>query len=73
MHLTRAGSMQRTMTSGPKGWSVGPTLQPLMCLLHGHALQEVVTRNLKLEVDGSWARWPASYVARSVGQHKACY
>jgi hypothetical protein len=60
MHLTRRGSVQRPLTSGPNGWPAGqtpwwasPTLQPLMGLLHGHALQEAVRRNLKLEVGGS--------------------
>jgi hypothetical protein len=54
MHLTRGGSVQSPLTSGPRGGrSTGPTLQPLMDLLHEHALQEAVTRNLKLEVSGS--------------------
>jgi hypothetical protein len=73
MHLTRGGSVQRLLTSGPRGWSAGqtpwptgPTLQPLAGLLHGHALQEVVTRNLKLEVSGS-------DVARPADQHLVCY
>jgi hypothetical protein len=45
MHLTRGGSVQRSLTSEPRGWlngqtpwPVGPTLQPLTGLLHGHAL-----------------------------------
>jgi hypothetical protein len=49
MHLTRGGSVQRPLTSGPNGWLAGqtpwwasPTLQPLVGLLHGHALQEAV-------------------------------
>jgi hypothetical protein len=45
--------VQRPLTSGPKGWPVGPILQPLVGLLHEHALQEAVTRNPKLEVGGS--------------------
>jgi hypothetical protein len=64
--------VQRPLTRGPRGWPadqtpwlVGPTLQPLTGLLHGHALQEVVTRNSKLEVGGSRTRLP-------VGQHLAC-
>jgi hypothetical protein len=59
--------VQRSMTSGPTGWPASqtpwpadPTLQPLACLLHGHALQKVVTRNPKLEVGGSRTRWPVS-------------
>jgi hypothetical protein len=52
---------------------VNPTLQPLMGFLHGHALQEVVTRNPMLEVSGSRTRWPAGHVARPAGQHLACY
>jgi hypothetical protein len=45
-------------------WPTDPTLQPPVGLLHGHALQEVVTRKSKLEVGGSQNRWPAG--------HKAC-
>jgi hypothetical protein len=46
--------MQRPLTSGTRGWLAGqtPTLQPLAGWVHGHALQEAVTRNPKLEVGG---------------------
>jgi hypothetical protein len=37
---------QCAKTSGPRGWPAGPTLQPPTGWLHGHALQEAVTRNL---------------------------
>jgi hypothetical protein len=80
MHLGRGGSVQRPLTSGPRGWladqtpwPAGPTFQPLTGLLHGHTLQEAVIRNLKLEVGGSRTRWPADHVARPAGQHLACY
>jgi hypothetical protein len=80
MHLTRGGSVQRPLNSGPRGWPagqtpwpVGPTLQPFTGLLHGHALQEAVTRNLKLEVGGSRTQWSAGHVARPADQHLACY
>jgi hypothetical protein len=73
MHLTREGSVQRPLTSGPRGWPAGPTLQPLVGLLHGHALQEAVTRNLKLEVGGSQTWSSAGHVARLTGQHLMCY
>jgi hypothetical protein len=80
MHLTRGGSVQRPLTSDPRGWSTGqtpwpadPTLQPLMGRHHGHALQEAVTRNPKLEVSGSWTRWLPGHVARPTGQHLAFY
>jgi hypothetical protein len=65
--------VQRPLTSGPKGWPAGqtpwptdPTFQPLTDWLHRHALQEAVTRNPKLEVDGSRACCPP-------GQHLVCY
>jgi hypothetical protein len=48
----------------PNSQVAGPTL----C-----ALQEAVTRNLKLEVGGSQTRWPASHMARPAGQHLMCY
>jgi hypothetical protein len=72
--------VQRPLTSGPKGClagqtplPAGPTLYPLAGLLHGHALQEAVTRNSKLEVGGSQTQWPASHVTRLAGQHLVCY
>jgi hypothetical protein len=80
MHLTRGGSVQRPLTSGSRGWPAsqtlwlaGPTLQPLMGLLHRHALEEAVTRNPKFKVGGSRTRWWAGHVARPVGQHLTCY
>jgi hypothetical protein len=63
MHLTRGGSVQRPLTNGPRGWPASPTLQPLVGWLHGHALQEAMIRNSKLEVGGSrtrWLGWPAN-------------
>jgi hypothetical protein len=80
MHLTRGGSVQRPLTSGPMGWPsgqtpwlAGRTLQPLTGLLHGHALQGVVIRNPKLEVGGSRTQWSARHMARLAGQHLVCY
>jgi hypothetical protein len=70
MHLTRGGSVQIPLTSGPRGWPAGqtlwlagPTLQPLVCLLNGHAFHAAVTRTPKLEVGGSQTCWMASHVA----------
>jgi hypothetical protein len=72
--------VQRPLTSGPRGWPAGqtpwlagPTLLPLMSLLHGHALQEVVLKNPKPEVNESWTLWLAGHMARSAGQHMAYY
>jgi hypothetical protein len=80
MHLTQGGSVQRPLTSGPRGrlasqtpWPVSPTLWPLTGWLHRHAPQEVVIRNPKLEVGESWTPWPPSHVARPVSQHRVCY
>jgi hypothetical protein len=80
MHLTRGGSVQRPLTSGPRGWPagqtpwpVGPTLQPFVGLLHGHTLQEAVTRNMNLEVGASQTWWPTDHVARPPDQHLVCY
>jgi hypothetical protein len=71
MHLTREGTMQRSLTRWPRGWPasqtpwlVSPTLQPLVGLLHGHALLEAATRNPKLEVGGSQTWWSAGHMAR---------
>jgi hypothetical protein len=78
MHLTRGGCVQSPLTSGPRRWSTGqtpwlagPILLPLVGLLHGHALQEAVTRNPKLKVSGSRTRWSAGHMASSVGHHLA--
>jgi hypothetical protein len=80
MHLTRQGSVQRPLTIEPKGWPVvqtlwlaSRTLHLLTGLLHRYVLQEVVTRNPKLEVSGSQTQWLAGHVARPAGQHLACY
>jgi hypothetical protein len=80
MHLTRGGSVQRSLTNGPRGWSAdqipwltGPTFLPLADWLHWHALQEVVIRNPKLEVSGSRTRWPPGHMTTPAGQHLACY
>jgi hypothetical protein len=73
MHLPRGGSVQRLLTSGPKGWPAGPTLQPLVGWLHGHTLQEVVTRNPKLEVSGRRTRRPPDHMTGLASQHLACY
>jgi hypothetical protein len=44
--------VQRPLTSGPRGWPAGPTLQPLACWLCGDTLQEAVEGNPKLKVCG---------------------
>jgi hypothetical protein len=76
MHLTRGGSVQRPLTSGPRGWladqtpwPVGSTLQPLVGWLHGHALLEAVIRNSKLEVDESRTRWTSGHVTRPADKY----
>jgi hypothetical protein len=80
MYLTRGGSVQRPLTSGPRRWPAGqtpwpasPTFQPLVGWPHRHDLQEAITRNPKLEVSGSWTRWPLGHMARLANQHLACY
>jgi hypothetical protein len=72
--------VQRSLTSGPRGWSAsqtpwsaGPTLQPLVGQLHGDTLQEAVTGNLKLKVDGGQTPWPLDHVARPASHHLASY
>jgi hypothetical protein len=70
--------VQRSLTSGPRGWptsqtlwAAGPTLQLLVDWLHGDTLQEVVLGNPKPEVSGGWTPWLPGHVARSVGHHLA--
>jgi hypothetical protein len=58
--------VQRLLTSGPRGWPVGPTLQPLTGWFHGDTLQEAVVGNSKPKVGGGRTPW-------SVGHHLACY
>jgi hypothetical protein len=64
--------VQRSLTSGPRGWSADPTLQPLMGWLRGDTLQEVLEGNPKLKVSGGQTPWPAGHVARPAGHHMAC-
>jgi hypothetical protein len=64
MYLTRGGSVQRLLTSGPRGWPagqtpwpIGPTLHPLVDHLHSDTLQEAATRDLKPKLSGCSAMW----------------
>jgi hypothetical protein len=73
VYLTRGDSVQRPLTSGPRGWLVsqtpwptGTTLQPLEGWLRGDTIQEVVEGNPKLKVSGGQTPWPACH-------HLACY
>jgi hypothetical protein len=61
------------LTSGPRGWPAGPSMQPLTGWLCGDTLQEVVEGNPKLKVGGDQTPWPAGHVARPAGHHLACY
>jgi hypothetical protein len=61
--------VQRPMTSGPRGWRIGPTLQPLVGWLHGDTLQEVVEENPKLKVGGGEIPWKAGHVAQLASHH----
>jgi hypothetical protein len=80
MYLTRGGSVQRPLTSGPRGWPASqtpwpasPTLQPLVGRLHGDTLQEEVTWNPKLKVSGGRIPWSLGHMARPAGHHLASY
>jgi hypothetical protein len=73
VYLTWGGSVQRPLTSGPRGWPAGPTLQPLMGWLHGDTLWEAVEVNPMLKVIGDRTPWPTGHMARSAGHHLACY
>jgi hypothetical protein len=73
VYLTQGGSVQRLLTSGPRGWPAGqtpwlagPTLQPLVGWLRSDTLQEVVVGNPKLKVGGGQTPWPTHH-------HMACY
>jgi hypothetical protein len=65
--------VQRLLTSGPKGWPTGPTLQHLVGQLHGDTLQAVVIGNLKLKVSGGRTPWMPGHVTRSAGHHLVSY
>jgi hypothetical protein len=62
-----------SLTSGPRGWLAGPTLQPLMGRLHGDTLQEVVIGNLKSKVSGGRTLWPLGHVFRPAGHRLVSY
>jgi hypothetical protein len=61
VYLTRGASVQRSMTSGPRGWPTDPTLQPLTGWLHGDTLQEVVEGNPRLKVGGGHTPWSVDH------------
>jgi hypothetical protein len=44
--------VQRPMTSGPRGWPAGPTLEALMGWFYSDTLQEAVEGNPILKVSG---------------------
>jgi hypothetical protein len=69
VYLTRGGSVQRSLTNGPRGWSVGPTMQPLVGWFRADTLQEVVKGNPKLKVDGGQTPWPVVHVGGPIGHH----
>jgi hypothetical protein len=73
VYLTLGGSVQRLLTSGPKAWPAGPTLQPLEGWLRGDTLQEAVEGNPMLKVGGGRTPWQAGHVARPADHHLACY
>jgi hypothetical protein len=80
MFLTRGGSVQRSLSSGPSGWpadqtpwSVGPTLQLLASRHHGDTLQEAVTGNLKPKVGGGRTPCLLGHMALLVGHHLPSY
>jgi hypothetical protein len=56
--------VQRPLTSGPRGWPVGPTLPPPTGWLRGDTLQETIEGNPKLKVGGGRIPWPIGDVAR---------
>jgi hypothetical protein len=72
VYLTRGGSVQRPLTSGPRGWPTGqtplpasPTLQPLAGWLHGDKLQEAVEGNPQLkEGAGRTPSQPTTWLGR---------
>jgi hypothetical protein len=72
--------VQRPLMCGPIGWpasqtpwQAGPTLEPPVSFLGGDALQEVIEWNLRPELSGGHAPWPAGHVARPASQHLASY
>jgi hypothetical protein len=80
MYLTPRGSVQRLLTSGPRGWPIsqtpclaGPTLQPLTGRFHGDTLQEAVIGNPKPKVDGGQTLWLPDHMARPAVHHMVSY
>jgi hypothetical protein len=72
--------VQRSLTSGPRGWpigqspwAIGPTLKPLAGQLCSDTLQEAVIGNPELKVGGGRAPWSPDDVARPAGHHLASY
>jgi hypothetical protein len=71
VYLIQGGSVQRSLTCGPRRWPTGqtpwltgPTLQPLMGWLRGDTLQEAIEENPNLKVSGGRPPWPTGNMAR---------
>jgi hypothetical protein len=73
VYLTCGGSVQRPLTSGPRGWPASPTFKPLTGWLCSGTLQEVVEGKPKMKVGGGRAPWLAGHVTRMAGHHLTCY
>jgi hypothetical protein len=56
--------VQRPLTSGPRGWPAGPTMQPHTGWLCSDTVQEAVEGNPRLKVSGGQTPWPTDHVAR---------
>jgi hypothetical protein len=72
MYLTRGGSAQRSLTSGPRGWParfyIGLTCGFMHMCLHEKGEAKAVEK-----VGGGQTTWPARHVARSAGHNLVSY
>jgi hypothetical protein len=70
MYLTRGGSVQRLLTSGPRGWPIGQVLcrfDPWLCA-HKKGKAMAVEK-----FGGGQTTWPPGQLARPAGHHLVSY
>jgi hypothetical protein len=72
MYLTRGGSVQMSLTSGPRGWParfyVSLARGYMHTCLHKKGKAKAVEK-----VGGGQTKWPAGHVARPAGHHLVSY
>jgi hypothetical protein len=76
MCLTRGGSVQRSLTSGPRGWPIGQipwSAGQVLCWFGPRLRAHMSTQEGEGQGGGGQTTWPAGHVARLVDHHLVSY